>query len=247
MVKESSYNHSYFSRFLGLLLLMLATSAKAQYYASDDTITEYPNKGTYYHDKFEGRKTASGEVFDQNKFTAAHWRIKLGTYVMVTNQNTGLQVIVKVNDRCPRRGVFDMSHRAAAAIGIRGMQPVTVRVLPDSYKKYWEKQELIFDSVRTRLHNDNSISITDLPQFPISSTNANSYNLMLGVAASDSEAFTQINQLPTSYRDHVSVETLEGCDSLRLTLDTRCTKKQAEHLMRTLKKSFPKVQILPAE
>ena len=99
-------------------------SISAQNYSSNDTVTEYPNKGTYYNDKFEGRKTASGEIFDQNAFTAAHWRIKLGTYILVTNQNTGLQVIVKVNDRCPKHGVIDLSHRAATAIGIRGCQPV---------------------------------------------------------------------------------------------------------------------------
>jgi len=128
------------------------TSVLAQNYSSSDTVTEYPNKGTYYHDKFEGRTTASGEVFDQNAFTAAHWRIKLGTYILVTNQNTGLQVIVKVNDRCPRHGVIDLSHRAATAVGIRGCQPVTVRLLSDDYEEQWLAQEMQFDSVRSRRH-----------------------------------------------------------------------------------------------
>lgn len=130
------------------------TSVLAQNYSSADTVTEYPNKGTYYHDKFEGRTTASGEVFDQNAFTAAHWRIKLGTYILVTNQNTGLQVIVKVNDRCPRHGVIDLSHRAATAVGIRGCQPVTVRLLSDDYEEQWLAQEMQFDSVRSRRHPD---------------------------------------------------------------------------------------------
>ncbi len=90
-----------------------------QNYDVNDTVTEYLLKGTYYHNKFEGRKTACGEIFDQNLFTAAHWKIKMGTYVMVTNRNSGLQVIVKINDRCPKHGVLDMTHRAANAIGIR--------------------------------------------------------------------------------------------------------------------------------
>ena len=60
-----------------MLLSQLSTSNSlhAQYYDWRDTVTEYPNKGTFYHDKFVGRKTASGEVFDQNKFTAAHWKL----------------------------------------------------------------------------------------------------------------------------------------------------------------------------
>ena len=130
----------------------LFTSLWAQNYSSDDTVTEYPNKGTYYHDRFEGRKTANGEIFDQNKFTAAHWKIKLGTYVMVTNRNNGMQVIVRVNDRCPKHGVFDLSHRAANAIGIKGMQPVNVRLLQGDWYERWAAQETMFDSVYSRLN-----------------------------------------------------------------------------------------------
>lgn len=124
----------------------------AQNYSWQDTVSIYPNYGTFYHDRFAGRKTASGEVFDQNRFTAAHWRIKFGTLVMVTNKKSGLQVIVKVNDRCPKRGVIDMSHRAANAIGIRGCQPVTLRVLPDTehYQRLWREQEQQFDSVAVK-------------------------------------------------------------------------------------------------
>ena len=128
-------------------MLWAAAQVAAQGFAAHDTVTEYPHQGTYYHDRFVGRKTASGEIFDQNKFTAAHWKIKLGTLVLVTNRNSGLQVIVKVNDRCPRRGVLDLSHRAAQAIGIRGSQPVTVRILPDGYEGRWAGQEKTFDSV----------------------------------------------------------------------------------------------------
>ena len=130
--------------------MALPLGSRAQSYDVNDTVTEYPMKGTFYHNKFEGRKTASGEIFDQNLFTAAHWKIKKGTYVLVTNRNTGLQVIVKINDRCPRRGVLDMTRRAAHAIGIRGCQPVTVRILPEGYEKICEEQDAKFDSVPSR-------------------------------------------------------------------------------------------------
>jgi rare lipoprotein A len=54
---------------------------------------------SFYHNKFVGRKTATGEVFDQDKYTAASNHFKLGTYVKVTNQSNGKMVYVKVNDR----------------------------------------------------------------------------------------------------------------------------------------------------
>lgn len=63
---------------------------------SQDSISR---KATYYHDKFEGRKTASGEIFDQNKLTAASNYYKIGTIVIVINEETGEWVEVKINDR----------------------------------------------------------------------------------------------------------------------------------------------------
>lgn len=240
-----------------LLLLLTATTlgAYGQNYATSDTITEYPNKGTFYHDRFEGRKCASGEIFDQNKFTAAHWKIKMGTLVMVTNRNSGLQVIVKVNDRCPKRGVFDMSHRAANAIGIRGCQNVTIRILPEGYEERWAAQEYLFDSVATRPNakstttavptkaaRKDNILVINKPE----GSSSGGYNLLLGYAASHGEAYTLTRHLPAAYRDRVAIESIDGLDSLRITLDVRFTKEQAEQLAKSLRGSFPQVEITPA-
>ncbi|PKQ46564.1 septal ring lytic transglycosylase RlpA family protein [Confluentibacter flavum] len=56
---------------------------------------------SYYHDKFNGRKTASGEKFDNNLYTAAHRTLKFGTKIKVTNTVNNQSVIVTVNDRGP--------------------------------------------------------------------------------------------------------------------------------------------------
>lgn len=262
MVKPKSIRHTGRPCFLAVALLALsATGAVAQNYATSDTVTEYPNHGTYYHDRFEGRKTASGEVFDQNKFTAAHWKIKLGTYVMVTNRNSGLQVIVKVNDRCPKRGVFDLSHRAANAIGIRGSQPVTVRILPPGYEGRWAAQESRFDSVYSRLHpaptgtqptsyasdRKHLIQSRKVPIFNVSDTQTGGYRLTLGTAASHSEAYSTIKRLPEAYQSHIVIESTESDDSLMLSLDLRLSKQHAEALQKALQGDFPSASIAPAE
>lgn len=132
------------------LLLFVGVTASAQKYSSDDTVTRYSLKGTIYHNKFEGRKTANGEIFNHNLFTAAHRKFKFGTLLLVTNKNTGLSVIVKVNDRCPKKTVLDMTRRAAYGIGIKGCQPVKVRVLPPTYEEAWASQDALFDSVASR-------------------------------------------------------------------------------------------------
>ena len=58
-------------------------------------------KASYYADKYQNRQTASGELFDQNRYTAAHKTLPFGTWTKVTNVNNGRSVIVRVNDRGP--------------------------------------------------------------------------------------------------------------------------------------------------
>ena len=238
-----------------LVTLLAASQLIAQYYAPGDTTYEYPNKGTYYHDKFHGRKTANGEVFDQNKFTAAHWKIKLGTLVLVTNQNTGLQVIVKVNDRCPKRGVFDLSHRAATAIGIRGMQPVIIRQLPDCYKEKWAAQDAIFDSVAVKLPAKKGSDKTS-QNSPERNTTAKDiskkadatglqsghYTLILGTATNHGDAYSMIQKLPEFYQDKVIVEQVSN-NTLLLSLDINLDKIHAEELTHALKHAFPNITL----
>src|ERR1700741_3187623 len=54
---------------------------------------------SYYADKFNGRRTANGEIFSNNEMTAAHNTLPLGTYVKVTNLRNGRSVIVRITDR----------------------------------------------------------------------------------------------------------------------------------------------------
>jgi len=68
-----------------------------------DNVTLYKKDvlATYYADKFNGRKTTSGERFHNKKYTAAHMKLPFGTIVRVTNEKNGKWVDVKVNDRGP--------------------------------------------------------------------------------------------------------------------------------------------------
>lgn len=58
-------------------------------------------QASYYHDKFNGRRTASGAKFDNNSYTAAHRKFPFGTKLKVTNQASGKSIIVEVTDRGP--------------------------------------------------------------------------------------------------------------------------------------------------
>lgn len=72
----------------------------------------------YYHDKFNGRKTASGAIFDNNKQTAAHKELPFGTQVKVINRANGKWVYVTINDRGPfgKGREIDMTKKAWMSI-----------------------------------------------------------------------------------------------------------------------------------
>ena len=75
---------------------------------------------SYYGAKFNGRRTASGERFDMNAYTAAHKTLPFGTKVRVTNPRTGKSVIVRINDRGPyaHGREIDVSRAAAIELGL---------------------------------------------------------------------------------------------------------------------------------
>jgi rare lipoprotein A len=92
---------------------------------------------SYYADKFEGRQTANGEIFSQNKMTAACNVLPFGTWIKVTNLRNGRSVIVKVNDRLhyKMKRVVDLSKVAARQIGYAGGGLTRVKVEPLGRKK----------------------------------------------------------------------------------------------------------------
>jgi rare lipoprotein A len=91
---------------------------------------------SWYGGRHQGRLTASGEVFDENKLTAAHLTLPLDTKARVTNLTNGRSVEVMVNDRGPyvHGRVIDLSTRAAHELGMaqRGLALVRIEVVQDT-------------------------------------------------------------------------------------------------------------------
>jgi len=85
---------------------------------------DYSKEGiaSYYHNKFNGRRTSSGELYNSTLYTAAHKTLPLNSYAVVTNMNNQRKVIVRINDRGPfsKNRIIDLSHAAAKEIGIIG-------------------------------------------------------------------------------------------------------------------------------
>lgn len=69
---------------------------------------------SYYHNKFNGKRTASGKKFDNNRYTAAHRKFPFGTILKITNEDNGKSVLVEVTDRGPfsRGREIDLTRKA---------------------------------------------------------------------------------------------------------------------------------------
>ena len=85
---------------------------------------------SYYGARHHGKRTASGEAFNQNALTAAHRQLPFGTRVKVTNLKNDETVVVRINDRGPhtRGRLIDVSRKAAEQLGMLRSGTARVRV-----------------------------------------------------------------------------------------------------------------------
>ncbi len=100
----------------------------SEYQLTDEKFTGY---ASYYNSKFNGRKTASGEFYNEDEFTAAHRTLPFGTKLLVRNLNNNKTVVVRVNDRGPfvKGRILDLSLAAAKELGMISSGVVEVEVI----------------------------------------------------------------------------------------------------------------------
>jgi rare lipoprotein A len=120
----------------GVLVMMVLffTVVKAQSQVVPKVQT---GTASYYANKFHGRLTANGEVFNNNAFTAAHNHLPLGTYVKVTNMRNNKWIVVKITDRLnyANKRILDLTQAAAKKLDFfyKGLAPVRVEVISKMY------------------------------------------------------------------------------------------------------------------
>ena len=124
-----------------VMALFFITPCQLQAQNKTSTAKSKPKKTTrvfygqasFYANKFNGRRTANGEIFSQKKFTCACNVLPLGTWLKVTNLKNGRVVVVKINDRIhPKmKRIVDLSKAAAVKLGFvsRGLTRVKVELL----------------------------------------------------------------------------------------------------------------------
>jgi len=115
---------------MALPLVPVGASAQEMPASQAVWVTE-AGAASYYGNRHQGRRTASGARFDQRKLTAAHPWLPFGSKVRVTVLETGKAVIVTITDRLnSRRRVIDLSTAAAQMLGMMRVGVTQVRLEP---------------------------------------------------------------------------------------------------------------------
>ncbi len=108
-----------------MIMLIMALTGFAP-----EVLETQTGRASYYSDALHGKKTASGEKYDRNGFTAAHRKFDFGSKVRVTNLKNGKSVIVTVTDRGPysKTRIIDMSRAAALEIDMIDHGVINVKI-----------------------------------------------------------------------------------------------------------------------
>ena len=115
------------------MILLAALALSAGLPSDANANGKQVGKASWYGPGFHGKRTASGQRFNQRAMTAAHPRLPLGTRARVTNLNNGKSVEVTINDRGPYHGgrIIDLSSAAAKRLAMGGTARVSIVALPN--------------------------------------------------------------------------------------------------------------------
>ena len=99
-------------------------SVLGQAYTPMTALAPYKERGvaSWYGRRYDGQRTASGEIYDMYAMTAAHPTLPIPSYARVTNLQNGRSVVVRINDRGPflYDRIIDLSYTAAYKLGVLG-------------------------------------------------------------------------------------------------------------------------------
>jgi rare lipoprotein A len=193
---------------------------------------------SFYHDFFNGKRTASGELYDSRKLTAAHKSLPIGTMIKVTNLSNDRSIVVRVNDRGPyvKGRVLDLSRAAADQLGYvaAGSAKVSVEVITNNVIE-------IKDTVPLSQPKDLLYMISE-----VDTTVKMEYGIKLGSYEDPKIAFTVTKELKAKYNAAAYVQNIKLVKGslYRIYVGNFATQEEADKLLATLKKNYPECKVV---
>ncbi|HLT74899.1 MAG TPA: septal ring lytic transglycosylase RlpA family protein [Ohtaekwangia sp.] len=193
-------------------------------------------KASFYADKFEGSKTASGEKYRKNKMTAAHKTLPFGTKVKVTNLGNNESVVVVINDRGPfvEGRVIDLSRAAAEKLRFvnQGIADVSIEVVDPGDGKT-KPSEIRIDNV--------AVEDKEFYDFRVERKRPNGFGVQIGNYQELVNLMRIAENLKQSYKKEVTVQVkvLNGVKYYGLILGNFSSRAKAEQFRADIKQKYP--------
>lgn len=223
-------------------------------------------KASFYSDKFEGRQTASGEIYKHNLSTAAHRKLPFGTKVKVTNLQNDKTAVVKINDRGPfiRGRIIDLSQSVANYLGVLndGNSEVNIEVIADQNTKIKTyntsksktnntvtnspnqnrqtpiKTETTPENFKTKFQE--KIASDEFFELQVKQVIPNFYGVQIASLEKSENLLKMANQLKASYNENtiVQVKTINGTKIFTVILGQFSQKQAAETFKNSIQNKY---------
>lgn len=180
------------------------------YYPAVDYQYDEVGIASWYGPGFHGKSTANGEVFDQNKITAAHRTLPMPSIVKVTNLENGLVLDkVRINDRGPfaRNRIIDLSKKAAEELGFikNGVAKVRVEILEDESRKYaLSEQQNVYVAEAAEITEISKKNLLPSPELEEKNIKKKNENVLENSILNDKELLIQVG----AFSDHRNAKSL---------------------------------------
>ena len=180
------------------------------YYPAVDYQYDEVGIASWYGPGFHGKSTANGEVFDQDKITAAHRTLPMPSIVKVTNLENGMVLDkVRINDRGPfaRNRIIDLSKKAAEELGFikNGVAKVRVEILEDESRKYaLSEQENVYVAEAAEITEISKKNLLPGPEFEEKNIKKKNENVSENSILNDKELLIQVG----AFTDHRNAKSL---------------------------------------
>lgn len=180
------------------------------YYPAVDYQYDEVGIASWYGPGFHGKSTANGEVFDQNKITAAHRTLPMPSIVKVTNLENGMVLDkVRINDRGPfaRNRIIDLSKKAAEELGFikNGVAKVRVEILEDESRKYaLSEQQNVYVAEAAEITEVSKKNLLPNPEFEEKKIKKKNEDVLENSILNDQELLIQVG----AFTDHRNAKSL---------------------------------------
>lgn len=195
-------------------------------------------KASFYADKFEGRMTASGELFSQSELTAAHKTLPFGTNLKVTNLANNTSVVVIVNDRGPfvAGRIIDLSKAAAKILGFTklGVTDVVIEILE-------EKENELILSRKKNIEEPGIPLETEFYHLKTERFSPKGFAVQVGSFEELANVIRLSNRLKIVYQEKITlqIKSIDGTHIYSILVGSFKNMKDAEKFKKTINQKHP--------